>query len=59
MSGNFRVTVRLDLERKVTRRYERRDIAAAIAACINPSQLKLYSIASERLAFPYTTACSP
>jgi hypothetical protein len=31
-SGNLRVTVLRDLERKVTRRYERKDIAAAMAA---------------------------
>lgn len=32
MSGNRREIVRLDFEREVTRRYERREIAAAIAA---------------------------
>lgn len=32
MSGKRSETVRFDLERKVTRRYERREIAAAMAA---------------------------
>lgn len=32
MSGNRREIVRLDFERDVTRRYERSEIAAAIAA---------------------------
>lgn len=33
ISGKLRVTVLLDLESVVTRRYDRSDIAAAIAAC--------------------------
>lgn len=56
-SGKRRETVRFDLERKVTRRYERREIAAAIAAWWDVSLQN--GSKSGNPTLPWTTACSP
>lgn len=43
MSGNRREIVRLDFERDVTRRYERREIAAAMAACYRVLEMCMFA----------------
>lgn len=58
MSGKRNETVRLDLERKLTSRYERREMAAAMAAWQKVSY-SFMDLMGARLALPWTTACSP
>ena len=50
--------VRFDLESAVTRRYERKEIAAAMAAWQGSVSTERDQRLPER-TFPWTTACSP